>query len=193
MTGPQQPYGGPPQGYGQQPYGQQPYGQPPFGPQQPPPRKSRAWVIASGLIAVLLVAGGGVLFWMDRQAKVKEAERLLAELSAGPEPTRTVDPSAPPTTTKPPLAADKVEQARAHAEKFVATINTRDEAAAIALTCRKTIAGGVYGIGSKTASAKVVGEPRIVDADRAVFDIEVSPGQVLPIEVYAKPEWCVFY
>lgn len=144
------------------------------------------------LIALLLAAGGGVWFWIDRQDKYDDARRKMAELSAGPAPTPTVEASAPDTSDDAPLDADKVEQAREHAEKFVAAINAKDEAAAIALTCRKVTPGGVYGVGAVTASAKLVDKPRIVDVERAVFDIEVSPGRVLPIEVYAEPEWCVF-
>ncbi|WP_436492608.1 hypothetical protein [Actinokineospora sp. HUAS TT18] len=189
MTGPQQPYGQP-QGYGQ-PYGQPPYGQPPQ-----PPRKSRAWVIALVLVLLLLAGGGGWFWWWS--------SRDLGSPTLPPVPTETfptsdqpvtpmtVDPSAlPETTTKAPMGEDKVAEARGHAEKYVTAVNAKDEAAAKALTCQKTRAGAVFTVGSETGQAKLAEKPRTVEGDRVVFEVEVSLGRVLPVEVNADDGWCV--
>lgn len=97
--------------------------------------------------------------------------------------------SGPP----PPAGADEVEKAKAHAEKYVAAVNAKDEAAATALTCAKERPGPVCTGAVDRLPASLQPEPRMVESDRVVLDVQTAKGGPLPMELtLADGQWCVF-
>ncbi|UVS82327.1 MULTISPECIES: hypothetical protein [Actinokineospora] len=136
-------------------------------------------------MAVVLVAAGvaGFLIFGEKPSPTTPPPTV---------PTDTARPSPRPDTTEPPLGPDQVAAAREHAEKFVAAINAKDEAAATALTCEKQRPGGVYLTAVEHAPVRLAEKPRLVDVERAVFDVEVEPGRLFALEVVGPETWCVF-
>jgi hypothetical protein len=79
----QPPYAQPP--YGQPPYGQPPYGQPFYGPppgQVPPPRKSKAGLIAALAGAAVLLVVGGIVLAFALRSEVLDPRATERDVSA---------------------------------------------------------------------------------------------------------------
>ncbi|MGW5050905.1 DUF6479 family protein [Actinokineospora sp. NPDC004072] len=176
-------FGGPPQ-FGPQvgQAGPYPYG-PPGGAAPPPKGSGKGWKVAGIVVGVLVVAGlGGYLLFGERPSP-----------TTPPPPAPTDGPRQPtvPRTSATPLGPEQVAAAREHAAQYVAAINAKDEAAATALTCDKDLPGGIYLTGVASTPVTLADEPKLVDVDRAVFEVLID-GKPFPVEIAGPDAWCVF-
>jgi hypothetical protein len=208
---PQQPYGQ----FAQDPYNApDPYAQPQF-PGGEPPKGGKGKIIAIVAIAVLVLAGAGAgVYFLTKSSSPdsssgsgaggsttssKPAKTTGSSTSSSEEPTSTSKPtrSTKATTTTNAGSGGGGADFKSAASKYVDAVNSKDEPAAIALSCEGDEAGLLYSSAAPhDGKVKLVGEPDMFSDDSGTISTEVtlSGADPIPFPILMEKQakgWCV--